>query len=104
MLESSPKASGSKQDILDAFEQGKAQSAQLLRSFSEAEVNSQFKLISGGKTVASMPVMVVIREILLNHMDHHRGQLTTYLRAVGARVPAVFGDSADENPFAQAGA
>jgi uncharacterized damage-inducible protein DinB len=31
-----------------------------------------------------------------NHMIHHRGQLTTYLRPMGAKVPAIIGDSFDE--------
>lgn len=31
---------------------------------------------------------------------HHRGQLTTYLRAMGAKVPAIYGGSADEKPSA----
>jgi uncharacterized damage-inducible protein DinB len=39
---------------------------------------------------------------MLNHWYHHRGQLTVYLRQVGAAVPAIYGPSADENPFATA--
>lgn len=31
-----------------------------------------------------------------NHSVHHRGQLATYLRAMGSKVPAIYGDSADE--------
>ena len=31
-----------------------------------------------------------------NHMIHHRGQLTTYLRPMGGKVPAMYGDSFDE--------
>lgn len=37
----------------------------------------------------------------LNHSIHHRGQLSTYLRPMGAKVPAIYGMSADENPFAK---
>ena len=35
-----------------------------------------------------------------NHMIHHRGQLSTYLRAMGGKCPSIYGPSADENPFA----
>lgn len=35
----------------------------------------------------------------LNHSIHHRGQLSTYLRPMGGKVPAIYGMSADENPF-----
>ena len=31
-----------------------------------------------------------------NHSTHHRGQLASYLRAMGSKVPAIYGDSADE--------
>ena len=34
-----------------------------------------------------------------NHMIHHRGQLSSYLRPMGSKVPAIYGMSADENPF-----
>ncbi|MFN7918681.1 MAG: DinB family protein [Bryobacteraceae bacterium] len=34
-----------------------------------------------------------------NHSIHHRGQLSSYLRPMGAKVPAIYGMSADENPF-----
>jgi uncharacterized damage-inducible protein DinB len=35
-----------------------------------------------------------------NHTIHHRGQLASYLRAAGSKVPAIYGISADENAFA----
>jgi uncharacterized damage-inducible protein DinB len=34
-----------------------------------------------------------------NHSIHHRGQLSAYLRPMGSKVPAIYGMSADENPF-----
>lgn len=36
-----------------------------------------------------------------NHSIHHRGQLSSYLRPMGAKVPAIYGMSADDNPFAK---
>ena len=35
----------------------------------------------------------------ISHWSHHRGQITVYLRLMGAKVPALFGPSADENSF-----
>jgi uncharacterized damage-inducible protein DinB len=35
--------------------------------------------------------------MVLNHMIHHRGQLTVYLRMAGAPVPGLYGPSADES-------
>ena len=39
---------------------------------------------------------VAVRDGVLNHMAHHRGQLTVYLRLNEAKVPALYGPSADE--------
>ena len=42
---------------------------------------------------------VVFLTTMNNHTIHHRGQLAAYLRAAGSKVPAIYGMSADENPF-----
>ena len=47
----------------------------------------------------SLPAVFYL-QFLNNHMIHHRGQLSTYLRAMGGKVPSIYGGSADENPYA----
>ncbi|MGD1069453.1 MAG: DinB family protein [Bryobacteraceae bacterium] len=37
----------------------------------------------------------------LGHSIHHRGQLSSYLRPMGGKIPSIYGPSADENPFAK---
>jgi len=49
---------------------------------------------------ATLPVVIYIGW-WANHMIHHRGQLSTYLRAMNAHVPSIYGGSADE-PFGMA--
>lgn len=39
---------------------------------------------------------VAYLNIAIRHTVHHRGQLSTYLRAMGAAVPAIYVESADE--------
>jgi uncharacterized damage-inducible protein DinB len=48
----------------------------------------------------AVPVGAALRDFMLNHWYHHRGQLSVYLRQVGVPVPSIYGPSADENPFA----
>ncbi|MGH7145124.1 MAG: DinB family protein [Planctomycetota bacterium] len=50
----------------------------------------------------SMPAMPAFQYLgwMTSHTIHHRAQLTVYLRLTGAKVPAIYGGSADENPFA----
>jgi uncharacterized damage-inducible protein DinB len=43
-----------------------------------------------------MPRLAVLRGLILNHMLHHRGQFTVYLRLNDLPVPALYGPSADE--------
>jgi ATPase subunit of ABC transporter with duplicated ATPase domains len=49
--------------------------------------------------VMNQPRYVVLRDTL-NHLAHHRGQLTVYLRLCESKVPALYGPSADDQSFA----
>jgi uncharacterized damage-inducible protein DinB len=40
--------------------------------------------------------------LAIRHSVHHRGQLSSYIRPMGGKVPSIYGPSADENPFAAA--
>jgi len=49
-----------------------------------------------GQTVFSQPKLAVVRTMALNHVIHHRAQLTVYLRLNDIPVPSLYGPSADE--------
>jgi uncharacterized damage-inducible protein DinB len=49
--------------------------------------------------VMETPRHIVLRDTL-NHLAHHRGQLTVYLRLNDQTVPAIYGPSADDQQFA----
>ena len=55
-----------------------------------------FALQSGGTTIFSLPRAAVLRSFVLNHIIHHRGQLSVYLRLNNVSVPSIYGPSADE--------
>ena len=59
-----------------------------------------WRLMQGDKELMAMPRAAAIRFFLLNHLYHHRGQLSAYLRAAGEIVPSVYGPTADVDPFA----
>jgi uncharacterized damage-inducible protein DinB len=42
----------------------------------------------------------MVRQLMMSHLYHHRGQLCVYLRMLDVPVPSVYGPSADESPFA----
>jgi DinB family len=56
-------------------------------------------LTKDGKVLMSIPRIGFIRSVLMNHLYHHRGQLSVYLRILEVPVPSIYGPSADENPF-----
>lgn len=60
---------------------------------------SEWKMAKNGKVVLAMPRIAVMRSFVLNHLYHHRGQMTVYLRLAGLSVPEVYGPTADEGTF-----
>ena len=86
---------------LASVHDGHVQKAQdvLSRTTDEFLMTTHWRLLAGGNVVMNQPRHIVIRETL-NHLAHHRGQLTVYLRLAGATVPAIYGPSADDTTFA----
>jgi uncharacterized damage-inducible protein DinB len=62
-------------------------------------MTTNWRLRAGGTVVMNEPRYIVLRDTI-NHLAHHRGQLTVYLRLTGQTVPAVYGPSADDQRFA----
>jgi uncharacterized damage-inducible protein DinB len=62
-------------------------------------ITTKWRLRAGGKVVMEQPRHIVLRETI-NHLAHHRGQLTVYLRLTDQTVPAIYGPSADDQTFA----
>ncbi len=89
----------SRKEILDAFAQSTAHAKETLAKLDDSRMMSMWSATAGGKTIFSTPRIGFIRAILLNHIYHHRGQLSVYLRLLDVPVPSIYGPSADENPF-----
>jgi len=85
--------------ILDLFDRNAAAARAALAKASDAEFQKPWAFKVGGRTVATNPKFTVYRRTVLNHLVHHRGQLTVYLRLNDALVPAVYGPTADEPSF-----
>lgn len=70
-----------------------------LAAWSEAQLASQWRLVRDDKVLMAAARGELARSILLNHLYHHRGQLTVYLRLLDRPLPSVYGPSADFNPL-----
>ena len=73
--------------------------ASLSGATDEFLLTTNWRLRAGGHVVLDQPRHIVLRDTL-NHLSHHRGQLTVYLRLCGQPVPAIYGPSADDTSFA----
>lgn len=83
-------------DILAAFDAALAEARPALEAASHEDLMATWTMKMGENTIFSMPKIAVVRSFVMNHMIHHRGQLTVYLRLCGGSVPALYGPSADE--------
>jgi uncharacterized damage-inducible protein DinB len=82
--------------ILESFDHNIASSLEVLRTESEERLLGLWRYRDGEKVVFEMPRVAVIRLIALNHLIHHRGQLSVYLRLLNVPLPSVYGPTADE--------
>ena len=83
-------------EILALFDQNVAALKTALAEADDAAMMKPWSLLNAGAAMFTMPRVAVIRGMILNHLVHHRGQLTVYLRLNDVPVPAIYGPSADE--------
>jgi uncharacterized damage-inducible protein DinB len=84
--------------LLKALDKSAADARSALEKTTDDYLMTPWKLLARGQVVMESPRHVVIRDTI-NHWAHHRGQMTVYLRLMGAKVPALYGPSADDNSF-----
>ena len=95
-----PPESKTRRDLLEQFEASLNKGREVLRNTSDDRLlNTNWRMLAAGKLMSEQPRYVAIRDGVLNHMAHHRGQLTVYLRLNDEKVPAIYGPSADDQGF-----
>lgn len=86
----------SEEELLALFDQTLTQAVIALENTTDEDLQKTWTLKSGGHTIVSLPRFAIIRTLALNHIIHHRGQLSVYLRLLNIPVPGMYGPSADE--------
>jgi uncharacterized damage-inducible protein DinB len=87
-------------ELLEAFDKAVAQAREALAGASDDHLlTTSWRLLAQGRVMMEQPRYVAIRDSVINHLAHHRGQLTVYLRLLDVPVPSLYGPTADENPF-----
>ena len=85
--------------IGDTFDKNVVAGRQALASAKDQTIMGSWSLLSGGKTIMTMPRIAVLRSFIMNHVIHHRAQLGVYLRLCDIPVPQAYGPTADEAQF-----
>jgi uncharacterized damage-inducible protein DinB len=86
------------EELLEALDKAAAGARSALEKTTDEHLETSWRLLARGKVVMESPRYVMIQDTI-NHWTHHRGQMTVYLRLMGAKVPALYGPSADDNQF-----
>ncbi len=84
------------EQILTAHDKSIQSVKEILPTLTDAHLMTNWTATLGGKPVLTIPKVMVLRLLMLNHWIQHRGQLGVYLRLVGAKVPSSYGPSGDE--------
>jgi uncharacterized damage-inducible protein DinB len=87
-----------KAELLKALDEAAAGARSALEETTDEHLNTGWKLKARGNVVWEGPRHEMIQDTI-NHWSHHRGQMTVYLRLMGAKVPALYGPSADDASF-----
>jgi uncharacterized damage-inducible protein DinB len=91
-----PPQAHSRPEILEMFDKNIQVARAAIAEARDEHLLRPWTLLSGGKTVFTLPRITVLRSMIMNHSIHHRAQLGIYLRLNDIPVPAIYGPSADE--------
>ncbi len=83
-------------DLVTAFDKNVADAEACLAQTSNETMYQNWTMRNGETIYFTMPKIAVYRTWVMNHLIHHRAQMATYLRAAGAKVPGMYGPTADD--------
>lgn len=84
--------------LIGALDKSAADARAALAKTTDDHLKTTWRLKARGEVVMEAPRYEMIQDTI-NHWAHHRGQMTVYLRLMGAKVPALYGPSADDKSF-----
>lgn len=91
-----PEATGV-EAVLAAFEANVTALKDALHTTSYRDLLKPWRLLSGTRVVLELPRVGAVRSLVLNHLIHHRGQLSVFLRLLEVPLPSIYGPTADES-------
>jgi uncharacterized damage-inducible protein DinB len=83
------------ESLVEQFDRHVREAREALASASDVDFVAPWSLRRGDQVLLTLPRGAAVRQHV-NHLIHHRGQLTVYLRLVDVPLPQVYGPTADE--------
>ena len=83
-------------ELVERFDRNVERGLKLLQEHSDEQMQKNWRLRQGEHVLFELPRTGVIRSMLINHLIHHRGQLSVYLRLLDVPLPSIYGPTADE--------
>lgn len=84
-------------ELVEKFDKSVADALKALKDQPDEHLSKTWRMLSSGKVFFELPRGAFIRTVMLNHLIHHRGQLSVYLRLRDVPLPSVYGPTADES-------
>lgn len=94
-----PFAPSSVSELLEKFDENVAGAVEILKDQTDEHLLKTWRLRRGEQVFFELPRVAVLRSMALNHVIHHRGQLSVYLRLLDVPLPSVYGPTADDATF-----
>lgn len=101
--EMKPFLATSRKELLDKFDKAVTSARAAIAGVSDQALMQEWSLKFDGNPIFTQPRIAVLRSMIMNHVIHHRAQLSVYYRLTGVPVPGMYGPSADEAMPAAAG-
>ena len=83
-------------EMLKLFDENARDARAAIAGISDSAMMEPWTLKNAGATIFTLPRAAVLRTFVLNHLIHHRGQLSVYLRLRDVLLPSVYGPTADQ--------
>lgn len=82
-------------EFVGVFDANVAAAAKSLAALTDDRMLGPWRYSYAGHLIFEQPRLVVARSAAMNHLVHHRGQLSVYLRLLGVPLPSIYGPTAD---------
>ncbi len=91
-----PSQPKTRKELLEVFDRNVAGARAAIAKTKDDAWYKPWSLMAGGKPIFTQPKIAVVRNMMMAHSIHHRGQLSVYFRLNNVPVPGLYGPSADE--------